>query len=86
MVATNPEFIGMIAAILTTVSYIPQTIKVLRDKNTKGLSLGMYVMITGGIAMWLVYGVMIASTSLIIANTITFVMASVILFMKIKHG
>lgn len=82
----NPEFIGTIAATLTTAAYIPQTIKVLREKHTKSISLGMYVMITLGIAMWLVYGLMIDSPSLIIANGLTLVMSSVILLMKLRHG
>ena len=82
----NPEIIGYIAAILTTAAYIPQTIKVFREKNTKSLSLGMYLMITSGIAMWLIYGMIIDSPSLIFANAITLVMAGSILFMKIRHG
>jgi len=82
----NPEFIGTIAATLTTAAYIPQTIKVLREKHTKSISLGMYVMITLGIAMWLVYGLMIESPSLIIANGLTLVMSVVILLMKLRHG
>ncbi len=82
----NPEIIGYIAAILTTAAYIPQTIKVFREKNTKSLSLGMYLMITSGIAMWLIYGIIIDSPSLILANAITLVMAGSILFMKVRHG
>jgi MtN3 and saliva related transmembrane protein len=82
----NPEFIVTIAATLTTAAYIPQTIKVLREKHTKSISLGMYVMITLGIAMWLVYGLMIQSPSLIIANGLTLVMSGVILLMKLRHG
>ncbi len=82
----NPEIIGTIAAIFTTAAYIPQTVKVFREKNTKSLSLGMYSMITSGIALWLVYGFMIESISLILANGITLVLAGAILFMKIRHG
>mgnify|MGYP003392962604 CR=1 len=82
----NPEIIGGIAAILTTAAYIPQSIKVFREKNTKSLSLGMYIMITTGLAAWTLYGVMIDSPSLIIANAVTFVLAASILFMKLRHG
>lgn len=82
----NPEIIGYIAAVLTTVAYVPQTLKVLKEKNTKSLSLGMYVMITSGIAMWLIYGVMVESPSLIFANAVTLIMAGFILFMKLRHG
>jgi MtN3 and saliva related transmembrane protein len=82
----NPEIIGGIAAILTTAAYIPQSIKVIRDKNTQSLSLGMYSLISSGIAAWVVYGIMIESPSVIIANAITLVLALFILFMKIRHG
>jgi MtN3 and saliva related transmembrane protein len=82
----NPEIIGYIAAILTTAAYVPQTLKVLRHKHTQSLSLGMYSMITTGIALWFVYGVMLESPSLMLANGITFVLAFIILVMKLRHG
>lgn len=82
----NPEIIGAIAAILTTAAYIPQSIKVLREKNTKSISLCMYLMMIGGITMWFIYGLMIDSASLIFANAVTLVLAVIILVMKIRHG
>lgn len=82
----NPEIIGGIAAILTTAAYIPQSIKIFREKDTQSLSLGMYIMITAGIAMWLIYGIMIESISVTIANGVTLVLVCGILIMKIKHG
>jgi MtN3 and saliva related transmembrane protein len=82
----NPEIIGGLAAILTTAAYIPQFIKVYREKNTKSLSLGMYSLITTGIFLWLIYGFMIDSPSVIWANGITLILAGGILVMKIKNG
>jgi MtN3 and saliva related transmembrane protein len=82
----NPEWIGSLAAIFTTAAYIPQLIKVMRHKHTQSISLGMYVLISCGIACWLVYGLMIGSFSVIVANGVTLVMALVILAMKIRHG
>lgn len=82
----NPEWIGLLAAILTTAAYIPQTIKVLRTRDTRSLSLGMYLMITSGIGMWFIYGVLLESPSLILANGITFLMAFTILVMKVRLG
>lgn len=82
----NPEWVGYAAGVLTTLAYIPQVIKVLREKHTKSISLGMYVLITGGIGLWFVYGLILESPSLIIANGITFVMSIFILLMKLKHG
>lgn len=82
----NAEWVGMIAAVFTTAAYIPQTLKVIKSRDTRSISLGMYVLITLGIAIWMIYGVMINSISLIIANSITLVMAGTILVMKIRHG
>ncbi len=82
----NPEWIGYMAAILTTLAYVPQAQKVFREKQTKAISLGMYIMISGGIFLWLVYGLVIGSPSLVLANGITLVLALGILWMKIKHG
>jgi len=82
----NPEWVGYVAAVLTTAAYVPQMIKVVRHKHTQSISLGMYVLISAGLAMWFVYGVMIDSPSIILANSITFVLALIILFMKLKHG
>jgi MtN3 and saliva related transmembrane protein len=82
----NPEWIGSLAAVLTTVSYIPQVVKVVRYRHTQSISLGMYSILTVGIGAWFVYGIMLSSPSLILANGITFVLAAFILMMKIKHG
>lgn len=78
--------IGLIAATLTTVSYLPQAIKTARTKETKGISLGMYIILTTGIFLWLAYGLLIKDVPLIVANGITFVFTAYILILKIKHG
>lgn len=82
----NPEILGSLAAILTTSSYIPQLIKVLRYKHTQSISLGMYVILTLGITAWLGYGILIHSPSIIWANSLTLLMTLAILFCKLKHG
>ena len=79
------DFIGALAAILTTLSFVPQAVLVLRTRNTAGLSLVMYAMFTCGIACWLIYGVMISSLPIILANLVTIILASLILTMKIVN-
>lgn len=79
------EFIGTIAAVLTTMSFLPQAIKVIRTKDTSGISLGMYGAFVLGVFLWIVHGIRIQEWNLIIANVITFVFASVILIYKIKY-
>ncbi|MDX1975835.1 MAG: SemiSWEET transporter [Rickettsiales bacterium] len=84
-ISMNPEWVGILAGLLTTLAYIPQTIKVLRSKDTHSLSLGMYASITCGLALWLVYGLLVASPAIIISNAISLVMAAFILLMKLRH-
>ena len=78
------KLIGPLAAILTTASFIPQVVVVLKTKNTAGISLGMYVMFVSGVFLWLIHGVMIQDLPIIAANAVTFILASVVLYTKIK--
>jgi MtN3 and saliva related transmembrane protein len=80
------ELFGYLAATLTTVSFVPQVIQVWRTKHTKDISLGMYSIFTVGIAVWLVYGIMLGSMPIIIANCITLILAGSVLAMKLKYG
>ena len=80
------ELIGFIAAALTTSSFIPQAIKTFRSRDTQSISLGMYVIFTIGIACWMVYGVLLESWPMIIANLITLSLAAAILGMKLRFG
>lgn len=80
------ETIGWLAAVLTTFSFVPQAIKVIRTKETSSLSLWMYSIFTLGISFWLVYGLMIGSVQMTLANLVTLVLAIIILRAKIKNG
>jgi len=82
----NPEWVGYLAAFLTTAAYIPQVAKVVRHRHTQSISLGMYSILTCGIAAWFVYGILINSPSIMLANGVTFVLALFILWMKLRHG
>ena len=77
--------IGLLAAICTTFSFLPQAIKVIRTKQTKDLSLVMYSVFTLGVFLWLMYGILVKDAPLIIANVITFILAATILIMKIRY-
>jgi MtN3 and saliva related transmembrane protein len=77
---------GFIAAILTTVAFVPQVRKVWRTRSAKDVSLGMYTLFTLGVALWLVYGVLIHSWPIILANGVTLVLAGMVLVMKLKFG
>ena len=80
------DWICYVAALLTTVAFVPQAAKTIRSKDTRGLSLSMYVVFTAGVACWLVYGILLGSWPMIVANIITFLLAAAILLMKLRHG
>ena len=77
------ELVGYPAAILTTVAFVPQAWKSWRSRDLSGISLPMYAMFTLGVALWLAYGLLIASTPIVIGNGITLVLASVVLWLKL---
>ncbi len=77
--------IGFMAAIGTTFSFVPQAVKIIKTKHTKDLSLGMYLMLTMGIFLWFVYGILIQDLPIIIANGVTLIFAVTILIMKIIY-
>ncbi|MCX6122660.1 MAG: SemiSWEET transporter [Ignavibacteriales bacterium] len=69
----------------TTSSFIPQAYKVFKTKKTEDLSLGIFLLFCGGTVLWIIYGAMIKSFPVLLANSVTFVLAFYILMMKIKH-
>jgi MtN3 and saliva related transmembrane protein len=79
------ELIGYMAATLTTVSFVPQALHSFKTKDVSGISLGMYSIFTLGIALWLVYGLLISAWPIVIANVITLALASLILALKLRY-
>ncbi len=80
------DTIGSVAAALTTLSFVPQAVKTFKTRDVSGISLGMYTAFTLGVALWLVYGVLIGAWPVIIANAVTLVLALAILVMKLRFG
>ncbi|HMC01843.1 MAG TPA: SemiSWEET transporter [Flavobacteriaceae bacterium] len=79
------EIIGLIAATLTTAAFLPQVYKTWKTKDVKGLSLPMVLMLFIGVGLWLVYGFLMKSISIIIANGITLISIFLLVYFKIKH-
>ena len=77
--------IGLIAALFTTVSLLPQLIKVYKTKSTKDISTGMFTLFGVGVLLWFVYGVFVNDLPIIVANSLAFIQATVILFFKAKY-
>jgi MtN3 and saliva related transmembrane protein len=78
------ETIGIIAAILTTVSFLPQAYKTIRTRDTSGISLAMYLLFTVGVGLWFVYGITLDDPAIYLANGITAVLTVIILSIKIR--
>jgi len=78
------EIIGFLAAFCTTISFVPQVIRTIRTKDTKGISLLMYSIFVVGVGLWLVYGIMIDDLPMTIANVITLGLAIIILTLKVR--
>jgi MtN3 and saliva related transmembrane protein len=79
------ELIGIVAGILTTISFLPQVIKTWRYRSAKDLSLTMFICFCLGVFLWLIYGIYVNSKPIIIANFVTFILAGTILYFKITY-
>ena len=82
----NPEWLGFAAAVLTTASFIPQAVMTIRSRDTRGISRGMYIIFTVGVALWLAYGIYLDSLPMILANVVTLGLAGTILAFKLRYG
>ena len=80
------ELLGFSAAFLTTLCWLPQALRTLRTKDTRSLSLITQGALTVGVGLWLLYGFLTGDAPLIFANSITFVLVSAILAMKLRYG
>ncbi|KAF1695238.1 hypothetical protein CSC62_11170 [Pseudoxanthomonas jiangsuensis] len=82
----NGEWLGYVAATLTTVAFVPQAVKTLRTRDTRAISLGMYLVFTVGLCFWLAYGIALGSWPMILSNIVTLALAVLILTLKLRHG
>jgi MtN3 and saliva related transmembrane protein len=79
------DTIGTLSASLTTVAFMPQVWHTFRTKDVSGISLGMYTVLTLGIALWVAYGWLLSAWPIIISNGITLSLALAILLMKLRY-
>ena len=79
-------WVSALAAILTAAAFVPQALHIIRHRETKAISLVMYVAFASGVALWLVFGVLIGNWAIIISNAITLALTLAIVGMKIRYG
>jgi MtN3 and saliva related transmembrane protein len=77
------DLIGVIAGTLTTLAFVPQVIRTWRTRSTGDLSLGMLATFTSGVVLWLVYGIATRQFPIVLANSVTLVLALVLLIFKL---
>ena len=77
--------IGLLAATLTTLSFVPQVVKTWKMKETRDISLSMFLILGIGIILWTVYGFMIQDLPVILANCVSFIFTAIIIFFKVRY-
>ena len=81
----SADTLGLIAGALTTVAFIPQVVKIWKTRHTRDISLGMFAIFSAGVFLWLLYGIPIGATPVIVANIVTLGLALTILIFKIRY-
>ena len=80
------EAIGAAGAVLTTLCWVPQAAKIIRERDTRAISLPGTALCVIGVLLWLIYGLAIVDAPLIGSSIVTFAMTFIILMLKIRHG
>jgi MtN3 and saliva related transmembrane protein len=86
MASALVDAVGASGAVLTTVCWVPQAVKIIRDRDTRAISLPGTMLCVIGVLLWLVYGLAIVDGPLIGSSIVTFAMTAIILALKIRHG
>jgi MtN3 and saliva related transmembrane protein len=80
------EIIGIVAGFCTTASFVPQVVRTWRTRSVADISLRMYLLLCLGVSLWLVYGALVGSLAVLLANAVTLVLAALVLGMKLAFG
>ncbi len=78
------SLLGLVAGAFTTIAFLPQVLKTWKSRSAKDLSLGMFSIFTVGVGLWLAYGILINDLPVILANVVTLMLASTLLFFKLR--
>jgi len=78
--------VGLMAGFCTTISFLPQVLKTWRTRSTEDISLAMFFVFTLGCTLWLLYGILQRDIAIILPNTVTIVLSTIILACKVRYG
>ena len=84
--SSSVELIGAVAAVITSLCWLPQTLVMLRERRTSGVSLATNLAFAAGISLWLVYGLLIGSWPVVAANVVTLCFVLAIIGLKLRYG
>jgi MtN3 and saliva related transmembrane protein len=79
------DLVGYVAATLTTVSFLPQLIRVVKTRSARDISLGMFLIFSVGTLLWMLYGIFSHSAPVWIANAVTLILSASILTLKLIY-
>ena len=79
------DALGFLAGALTTASFLPQVLKSWSTRDLSGISLRMYGLFTAGVALWLVYGLLVSNRPIVLWNAVTLLLAGTVLALKLRH-
>lgn len=77
--------LGLLGGTLTTASFFPQVIKTIKTRSTKDVSFAMFLLLSVGITIWIIYGIKIGSVPVVIANSVSLVFSLIILILKLVY-
>lgn len=86
MLAETIDLLGLAAGSLTTLSFVPQVLKIWRTKSGRDVSYGMFLLFSLGVLLWLAYGLILNAMPIIVANAVTLFLALVVLGLKYRYG
>ncbi|HEU0265067.1 MAG TPA: SemiSWEET transporter [Geobacterales bacterium] len=82
----NPTHLGLVAGFLTTSAIIPQIVKAYRSKMVRDISIWQPVLLSVGLVLWLIYGLMLNDTPLILANAVSLFCNMILITLKLIYG
>lgn len=82
---TGIQILGMLAGTITSITFLPQVIKVWKSRSAKDLSLVMLLLLSTGVLLWLVYGLVIADAAIIYTNSMVLLMTLILLYFKLEY-
>lgn len=80
------DLIGTVAAVITTLCWLPQIVKIVRERDTTSISLGTNAALASGIVLWLIYGLLLGAWPVILSNVVSFLFIATIVGLKLRYG